>query len=341
MKFLMGDPIVAVLYNPTWPAMFAEHGRVLRSALGQQAARIDHIGSTAVPGLAAKPIIDIQVSVRALEAGRKARTIAACMCAMPTYDRAETRALRFFPPTALPPLAIAYPPELFTIPHARRYLCGSYGQCRVICCTETTRYWRVFPMEPLLARAAERRATATQILTELRLLDQWACFGTPIVVGAVAYDLVVAPDIDIEIFCAAPAIPDGFVVLQTCAQHPRVRKARFANKLTGPDYGLYWQLRYQSDDGQIWKCDMWSLPHDHPGPVAAALVEPMKHALSEEIRLAILAIKEQALSDVSLQCGSINIYRAVIDDGIRTSDQFRTWIAHHQTSELLPWKPEL
>lgn len=63
----MGDPIIVVPYNPAWPAAFAEHGRALRSALGHQALRIDHIGSTAVPGLAAKPIIDIQLSVPALE----------------------------------------------------------------------------------------------------------------------------------------------------------------------------------------------------------------------------------------------------------------------------------
>jgi GrpB-like predicted nucleotidyltransferase (UPF0157 family) len=39
----------------------------LRSALGDVALRIDHIGSTSIPGLDAKPIIDIQISVAALE----------------------------------------------------------------------------------------------------------------------------------------------------------------------------------------------------------------------------------------------------------------------------------
>ncbi|WP_216822270.1 GrpB family protein [Streptomyces aureus] len=39
----------------------------LRTALGDAAARIDHIGSTSVPGLAAKPVIDIQISVMSLE----------------------------------------------------------------------------------------------------------------------------------------------------------------------------------------------------------------------------------------------------------------------------------
>jgi GrpB-like predicted nucleotidyltransferase (UPF0157 family) len=56
-----------VPYDPAWPGAFeAEAGR-LRSALGSLALRVDHHGSTAIPGLGAKPIIDIQVSVAALQ----------------------------------------------------------------------------------------------------------------------------------------------------------------------------------------------------------------------------------------------------------------------------------
>ncbi|MDX1450686.1 MAG: GrpB family protein, partial [Acidimicrobiia bacterium] len=49
--------------DPEWPARFARLGALLRSHLGEVALRIDHIGSTAVPGLSAKNIIDIQVTV--------------------------------------------------------------------------------------------------------------------------------------------------------------------------------------------------------------------------------------------------------------------------------------
>lgn len=55
-------------YDPAWPGMFDELGQRLRRALGPMADRIDHIGSTAVPGLAAKPVIDVQVSVPDLSA---------------------------------------------------------------------------------------------------------------------------------------------------------------------------------------------------------------------------------------------------------------------------------
>jgi GrpB-like predicted nucleotidyltransferase (UPF0157 family) len=59
--------IEIVSYDPAWPQRFAELGADLRRALGDVALRIDHIGSTAVPGLAAKPIIDVQVSVASFE----------------------------------------------------------------------------------------------------------------------------------------------------------------------------------------------------------------------------------------------------------------------------------
>jgi GrpB-like predicted nucleotidyltransferase (UPF0157 family) len=59
--------IMLVAYDPAWPAAYAAEAERLRAALENVALRIDHHGSTAVPGLAAKPIIDIQVSVAALQ----------------------------------------------------------------------------------------------------------------------------------------------------------------------------------------------------------------------------------------------------------------------------------
>lgn len=61
------DPIELAPYDPSWPAMFEAWKAKLSTALGRTARRIDHIGSTAVPGLMAKPIVDIQVSVDDLE----------------------------------------------------------------------------------------------------------------------------------------------------------------------------------------------------------------------------------------------------------------------------------
>ena len=60
-------PVIVVPYSESWREAFGRVGGALRDALGREALRIDHIGSTAVPGRAAKPIIDIQVTVERLE----------------------------------------------------------------------------------------------------------------------------------------------------------------------------------------------------------------------------------------------------------------------------------
>jgi len=53
-------------YRANWPVLFEEEAHRLRVAFGSTAQRIEHVGSTSVPALAARPIIDIQVSVASL-----------------------------------------------------------------------------------------------------------------------------------------------------------------------------------------------------------------------------------------------------------------------------------
>lgn len=56
-------PIRFVEYDPAWPALYAREEARIRAALGDRVLRIEHTGSTSVPGLAAKPIIDITMIV--------------------------------------------------------------------------------------------------------------------------------------------------------------------------------------------------------------------------------------------------------------------------------------
>src|SRR6516165_6040257 len=62
-----GGPIVIAEYNAAWPVMFEREREVVGEALGKLVVEIEHIGSTSIPGLPAKPIIDLLVGVRGLE----------------------------------------------------------------------------------------------------------------------------------------------------------------------------------------------------------------------------------------------------------------------------------
>jgi GrpB-like predicted nucleotidyltransferase (UPF0157 family) len=56
-------PIHLAEYDPAWPGLYEREAERIRSALGAKALRIEHVGSTSVPGLAAKPVIDVDLVV--------------------------------------------------------------------------------------------------------------------------------------------------------------------------------------------------------------------------------------------------------------------------------------
>src|SRR5262245_66519701 len=62
-------PVIITPYDERWPTEFTEFARRIRAIAGSAAIRIDHIGSTAVPGLAAKDVIDMQVTIADLDRG--------------------------------------------------------------------------------------------------------------------------------------------------------------------------------------------------------------------------------------------------------------------------------
>ncbi len=68
----MDDAIIIVDYDPGWPKRFVQEATLIQSALPDGLIRrIEHFGSTAVPGLAAKPIIDILIGVEGLSIARQ------------------------------------------------------------------------------------------------------------------------------------------------------------------------------------------------------------------------------------------------------------------------------
>lgn len=71
------EALVVVAYRPSWPTDFARLESTLRAALGDLAVAVDHVGSTSVPGLAAKDCVDAQVRVDSLDESRLAPALTA------------------------------------------------------------------------------------------------------------------------------------------------------------------------------------------------------------------------------------------------------------------------
>ncbi len=61
------EPVIIIDYDPAWPALYEGEKQALLDLLGDAIIAIEHVGSTAVPGLGAKPIIDIMAGVHCID----------------------------------------------------------------------------------------------------------------------------------------------------------------------------------------------------------------------------------------------------------------------------------
>ncbi|MEH2121011.1 GrpB family protein [Nostoc sp.] len=96
------DEVNIVEYDPCWQTLFAQEAERIWQALGNNlVAEIEHIGSTAVPGMAAKPVIDIMVGVHSLVDAKSAVSILESLGYV--YWREDPRPRRMFFVKGMPP----------------------------------------------------------------------------------------------------------------------------------------------------------------------------------------------------------------------------------------------
>jgi hypothetical protein len=188
--------------------------------------------------------------------------------------------------------------------------------------------------EEMLQRQDALQSEATAVCGDLGLDELLSAVGQPVRVGSSALGLMVARDVDITVICPAlgPATAEAVAGIGArLAVHQRVRQVRFRDDTghwnTDPAYpdGLYLGLDYRSRPGHDWNLDIWFV--DEPGrqPDLAHLTT-LAPRLTPEARLAILRIK-QARADRGAKMRGFDVYRAVLDDEVRTPEQFEHWRA--------------
>lgn len=190
--------------------------------------------------------------------------------------------------------------------------------------------------EEVLARQEDRQRDAQVVMKRLAPLDRWKAYGDPHLCGAMSYGLLVAPDIDIEVF-GEVRVEAGFELVSESARDSAVRHVLFINAVGEPDAGLGWELGYQYR-GRRWRVQMWLLPTDYAGPRSTDLVPSMRAALRWQSRCAILRIKE-ALLRADSAYRSIDVYRAAIEDGVTDVSTYHEWCHTNSSVGLTGWRP--
>ena len=185
-------------------------------------------------------------------------------------------------------------------------------------------------------RAARQRALqaeADAVARDLDLNRLLSGAGTPVRVGSSALGLMVWRDLDVTVVCERLDLAPVLAAANALASHARVREVQFRNDTgawnTDANYpdGHYLGVRYRGEAGDDWKLDIWFVDEPDRQPDLRHLRD-LAPRLDDETRAAILDVKEEwaGRPEYGRTVTSFDIYRAVLDDGVRSRADFRAWL---------------
>lgn len=175
------------------------------------------------------------------------------------------------------------------------------------------------------------KAEAEKIIGELRLIDLLSRYGKAGIVGSVAYDLIVKLDIDIHLL-----VPKGTDLLSIVdsiyhqlLDHEHIREVRISDYRE--DHAVKIGIDRYTEKSGDWSIDIWVT--DRVEETAFEYVDQVRETLHPEHREAILDIKEYYYELGQLRDGmSVLIYEAVIDNNVRTVEEFKRFLAGKEAS---------
>jgi hypothetical protein len=186
----------------------------------------------------------------------------------------------------------------------------------------------------LLRRQDLLQAEAQQVIVELSLHSLLSQVGKPEQIGSSIAGLMVWRDLDFNILCPSPSPDSIFAMMQPLLIRPHVTKLHYHNdtgkyasaELRG-DERYYFVVYYENEAGNEWKIDLSFWLSDTPR-TQLAYIEYLNQKMTEEIRLAILWIKDIWCHHATYpyQVGGTDIYDAVLEHGVRTPEQFRSYL---------------
>jgi hypothetical protein len=196
---------------------------------------------------------------------------------------------------------------------------------------------RSAPDEVLWARQTALQAQAAAILADLDMAAIVADVGPMLLTGSYVSGLMCWPDLDVMVFAGAEFSPqDVLRLLQRIVDRPEIvgfdyRDERGPRAPTGTarDERYHLVLAW-ARNGQTWRVDLTLWLND-PHANVTAWHESLCDSVTADQRSAILRIKDvwHRLPSYPDRVGGLQIYNAVLDDGVRSPQQFATWLTAH------------
>ena len=197
------------------------------------------------------------------------------------------------------------------------------------------------PTDAIETYAREQQMRAWEIIRETRLMEIWQSIGAEVrLVGSLRCGLLARHrDIDLHIYSTPLHPGDSFAAMARLAVHPAIERIECRNLLATDEACIEWHAFYRDRDNGMWQIDMihirkGSRYDGHFERVADRIAA----ALTPETRRTILQLKFETPDDEKI--AGIEYYRAVLEGGVRTYDEFLGWRRRHPLTGIDEWMPD-
>lgn len=196
-------------------------------------------------------------------------------------------------------------------------------------------------MDEIINISNQNLNKAYQIIDELRIKKIWESLdSTCNLVGSVKTGLLMNHlDIDFHTYSENFSIEKSFKAVSMISENSKIKELTYRNLLNMEDMCLEWHLSYEENPERIWTIDIIHIKNESPyAGMIERVTDKINAVLTEQLKRTILSIKWR-----SEQCDEkipgIEIYQAVIDDGIETFEEFEAWRKHRKNIEISLWEP--
>ncbi|PWW83313.1 hypothetical protein CR164_01810 [Prosthecochloris marina] len=195
-------------------------------------------------------------------------------------------------------------------------------------------------MEDILETAKQIEEEAWSVIDETGVINHWSSIGATInLVGSLKTGLLINNrDIDFHIYTNPFNLSDSFLAISGLAENKRIKTVSYSNLLDAEDKCIEWHAFYDDQNGNSWQIDMIHILNESPyAGYFERVAERISKVLTKETREAILRIKKAIPTDKKVM--SIQIYKAVIEDGVRSIEGFWRWEKQNQNEGIITWVP--
>ncbi len=195
-------------------------------------------------------------------------------------------------------------------------------------------------MKQIFEHAESMQKNAWEIINDTNIIEIWSSMGATInLVGSLKMGLLINHrDIDFHIYTTPFKLSDSFSAISKLAENKRIKIINYGNLLEAEDQCIEWHAIYEGKDGHSWQIDMIHILNESPyAGHFEKVAERISAVLTPELRGNILKIKNSIPNEKKVM--GIQIYKAVIKDGIQEIDSFWQWKRQNPDEGIITWMP--